>query len=91
MTHLGMMGSYSEEDVNNTGNYDCMLEENGTMKQQRMMVHLDIEENNQITGHVGSSAYSSMWVDTHAIDKYSRVIFPGSYTLFNIIYWSCYL
>ncbi|XP_055740561.1 gamma-aminobutyric acid receptor subunit rho-1-like [Salvelinus fontinalis] len=91
MTHPGMMGSYSEEDVNNTGNYDCMPEENGAMKQQRMMVHLDIEENNQITGHVGSSAYSSMWVDTHAIDKYSRVIFPGSYTLFNIIYWSCYL
>uniref|UniRef100_A0A8C7D0I2 GABA(C) receptor n=1 Tax=Oncorhynchus kisutch TaxID=8019 RepID=A0A8C7D0I2_ONCKI len=91
MTHPGVMGSYSEEDVNNTGNYGCMLEENGAMKQQRMMVHLDIEENNQITGHVGSSAYSSMWVDTHAIDKYSRVIFPGSYTLFNIIYWSCYL
>ncbi|XP_013999660.1 gamma-aminobutyric acid receptor subunit rho-1 [Salmo salar] len=91
MTHPGMMGSYSEDDVNNTGNYGGELMENGAAMQQRMMVHLDFEENDQITGHVGSSAYSSMWIDTHAIDKYSRVIFPGSYILFNIIYWSCYL
>ncbi|KAL0967315.1 hypothetical protein UPYG_G00250660 [Umbra pygmaea] len=91
MTHPGMMGSYSEEDVNNTGNYGGMLEENGAMKQQRMMVQLDFEENDQVTGHVGPSAYNSMWIDTHAIDKYSRVVFPGSYILFNIIYWSCYL
>ncbi|XP_029589814.1 gamma-aminobutyric acid receptor subunit rho-1-like [Salmo trutta] len=91
MTHPGMMGSYSEDDVNNTGNYGGELVENGAAMQQRMMVHLDFEENDQITGHVGSSAYSSMWIDTHAIDKYSRVIFPGSYILFNIIYWSCYL
>ncbi|KAM9420537.1 gamma-aminobutyric acid receptor subunit rho-1-like isoform 2-T2 [Salvelinus alpinus] len=91
MTHPGMMGSYSEDDVNNTGNYGGEPMENGAAMQQRMMVHLDFEENDQITGHVGSSAYSSMWIDTHAIDKYSRVIFPGSYILFNIIYWSCYL
>ncbi|XP_071019766.1 gamma-aminobutyric acid receptor subunit rho-1-like [Oncorhynchus clarkii lewisi] len=91
MTHPGMMGSYSEDDVNNTGNYGGVSMENGAAMQQRMMVHLDFEENDQITGHVGSSAYSSMWIDTHAIDKYSRVIFPGSYILFNIIYWSCYL
>uniref|UniRef100_A0A8C8D1G5 Gamma-aminobutyric acid receptor subunit rho-1 n=2 Tax=Oncorhynchus TaxID=8016 RepID=A0A8C8D1G5_ONCTS len=91
MTHPGMMGSYSEDDVNNTGNYGGESMENGAAMQQRMMVHLDFEENDQITGHVGSSAYSSMWIDTHAIDKYSRVIFPGSYILFNIIYWSCYL
>ncbi|KAK6295094.1 hypothetical protein J4Q44_G00343200 [Coregonus suidteri] len=91
MTHPGMMGSYSEDDVNNTGNYGGVPMENGAVMQQRMMVHLDFEENDQITGHVGSSAYSSMWIDTHAIDKYSRVIFPGSYILFNIIYWSCYL
>uniref|UniRef100_A0A4W5PNQ5 Gamma-aminobutyric acid receptor subunit rho-1 n=1 Tax=Hucho hucho TaxID=62062 RepID=A0A4W5PNQ5_9TELE len=91
MTHPVMMGSYSEDDVNNTGNYGGEPMENGATMQQRMMVHLDFEENDQITGHVGSSAYSSMWIDTHAIDKYSRVIFPGSYILFNIIYWSCYL
>ncbi|XP_038655274.1 gamma-aminobutyric acid receptor subunit rho-1-like isoform X3 [Scyliorhinus canicula] len=30
------------------------------------------------------------WIDTHIIDKYSRLIFPVSYALFNVIYWSIY-
>uniref|UniRef100_A0A3Q2PVR2 Neurotransmitter-gated ion-channel transmembrane domain-containing protein n=1 Tax=Fundulus heteroclitus TaxID=8078 RepID=A0A3Q2PVR2_FUNHE len=64
-------------------------------------IHIFITQKNMVTfterrvrngpyGHVGSRAYSSIWIDTHAIDKYSRVIFPGSYILFNIIYWSIY-
>uniref|UniRef100_A0A3P8RNH4 Gamma-aminobutyric acid receptor subunit rho-1 n=1 Tax=Amphiprion percula TaxID=161767 RepID=A0A3P8RNH4_AMPPE len=86
--HPGMMSaSYSEVDANTTGNYG-MREENG-VKRERMLVQLAMESD-QITGHVGSTAYSSVWIDTHAIDKYSRVVFPGSYILFNIIYWSIY-
>eukprot|EP00064_Thunnus_orientalis_P013448 superscaffoldBa00002190_g13487 len=88
IAHPGMMSaSYSEVDANNTGNYG-MPEENG-VKRERMLVQLAMESD-PITGHVGSSAYSNVWIDTHAIDKYSRVIFPGSYILFNIIYWSIY-
>ncbi|KAM7394951.1 hypothetical protein PAMA_006607 [Pampus argenteus] len=88
MAHPGMMSaSYSEMDANNTGNYS-MPEENG-VKQERILVQLAMESD-PITGHVGSSAYGNIWIDTHAIDKYSRVIFPGSYILFNIIYWSIY-
>ncbi|KAM7367526.1 hypothetical protein PAMP_013817 [Pampus punctatissimus] len=88
MAHPGMMSaSYSEMDANNTGNYS-MPEENG-VKRERMLVQLAMESD-PITGHVGSSAYGNIWIDTHAIDKYSRVIFPGSYILFNIIYWSIY-
>lgn len=84
----GMMSaSYSEMDANTTGNYG-MPEENG-VKRERMLVQLAMETD-QVTGHVGSSAYSNVWIDTHAIDKYSRVIFPGSYILFNVIYWSIY-
>lgn len=82
-----MSDCYSEVDVNTTGNYG-MPEENG-MRRERMLVELAMETD-QMTGHVGSRAYSSIWIDTHAIDKYSRVIFPGSYILFNIIYWSIY-
>ncbi|KAM6954595.1 gamma-aminobutyric acid receptor subunit rho-1-like isoform 2-T2 [Aplochiton taeniatus] len=90
MPHADMMpNGYSEEDVNNTGNYGGMPEQNGGNKQQRMLVELSME-NDQITGHVGSSPYNSMWIETHVIDKYSRVIFPGAYTFFNIIYWSIY-
>ncbi|XP_062322908.1 gamma-aminobutyric acid receptor subunit rho-1-like isoform X2 [Osmerus eperlanus] len=87
MTHPDMLCSYSEVDVNNTGNYG-MPEQNG-VKRERMLVQLALESD-QITGHVSSSPYNSMWIDTHAIDKYSRVIFPGAYTLFNVIYWSIY-
>uniref|UniRef100_A0A4W6DJS5 GABA(C) receptor n=1 Tax=Lates calcarifer TaxID=8187 RepID=A0A4W6DJS5_LATCA len=88
MTHPGMMSlSYSEVDVNTTGNYG-MPEENG-VKRERMLVQLAMGTD-QVTGHVGTSAYSNVWIDTHAIDKYSRVIFPGSYIFFNIIYWSIY-
>ncbi|XP_047243186.1 gamma-aminobutyric acid receptor subunit rho-1-like isoform X2 [Girardinichthys multiradiatus] len=86
ITYPGMM-SASYSDVNTTGNYG-MPEENG-VRRERMLVELAMETD-QVTGHVGSSAYSSIWIDTHAIDKYSRVIFPGAYILFNIIYWSIY-
>ncbi|XP_017293198.1 gamma-aminobutyric acid receptor subunit rho-1 isoform X1 [Kryptolebias marmoratus] len=88
LAHPGMMSaSYSEVDANTTGNYD-MLEGNG-VRRETMLVELAMESD-QVTGHVGSRAYSSVWIDTHAIDMYSRVIFPGSYILFNIIYWSIY-
>ncbi|XP_074541210.1 gamma-aminobutyric acid receptor subunit rho-1-like isoform X2 [Halichoeres trimaculatus] len=88
LAHPDMMSaSYSEVDANNTGNYG-MPEENG-VKRERMLVQLAMESD-QITGHVGTSAYSNVWIDTHVIDKYSRFLFPGSYILFNIIYWSIY-
>ncbi|MEQ2208958.1 hypothetical protein XENOCAPTIV_020597 [Xenoophorus captivus] len=28
--------------------------------------------------------------NTHTIDTYSRMIFPGAYILFNLIYWCVY-
>ncbi|XP_039638575.1 gamma-aminobutyric acid receptor subunit rho-1-like isoform X4 [Perca fluviatilis] len=88
IAHPGMMSaSYSEVNANTTGNYG-MPEVNG-VKQERMLVELAME-NDQVTGHVGSNAYSNVWIDTHVIDKYSRVLFPGSYIFFNIIYWSIY-
>ncbi|XP_061602518.1 gamma-aminobutyric acid receptor subunit rho-1-like isoform X2 [Cololabis saira] len=82
-----MSTSYSEVDANTTGHYG-MPQLNGA-RQERMLVELAMESD-QLTGHVGSGAYSSAWIDTHVIDKYSRVLFPGSYLLFNIIYWSIY-
>ncbi|KAG7508895.1 gamma-aminobutyric acid receptor subunit rho-1-like [Solea senegalensis] len=88
MTHPGMMPlTYSEMDVNTTGNYGLPVE-NG-IKGERMMVQM-ATGTDLVTGHVDSSAYSHVWIDTHVIDKYSRVLFPGSYILFNIIYWSIY-
>ncbi|KAM6905908.1 gamma-aminobutyric acid receptor subunit rho-1-like [Lycodopsis pacificus] len=88
LAHPGTMSaSYSEVDANTTGNYG-LPEENGT-KRERMLVQLAMESD-QITGHVGSTAYSKVGIDTHIIDKYARVLFPGSYFFFNLIYWSIY-
>ncbi|KAK5853359.1 hypothetical protein PBY51_007151 [Eleginops maclovinus] len=87
LAHPGTMSaSYSEVDANATGKYGSMPG-NG-VKRERMLVQL--MENDQVTGHVSSGTYSSAALDTHAIDKYSRVMFPGSYILFNFIYWSIY-
>ncbi|TNN37356.1 Gamma-aminobutyric acid receptor subunit rho-1 [Liparis tanakae] len=88
LAHPGVMSDgYSDVDFNTTGNYGSSVQ-NG-MKRERMLVQLAMESD-QVTGHVGSGAYSNSWIDTHVIDKYSRVLFPGSYVLFNIIYWSIY-
>ncbi|XP_062407311.1 gamma-aminobutyric acid receptor subunit rho-1-like [Sardina pilchardus] len=99
--HMMMSSSYSDMDVNTTGNYGLqedinttgsysIPEENGVQR-ERILVQLALS-GEQDTHHPGDPrAYNSMWIDTHAIDKYSRVIFPGAYMLFNIIYWSIYL
>ncbi|KAM6467731.1 gamma-aminobutyric acid receptor subunit rho-1 isoform 1-T1 [Liasis olivaceus] len=81
----GMDGSYSDGEVNELGQY---VSENGG-KEDRMMVQLALgSEGNSSRRKV--QRYSSMRIDTHAIDKYSRIIFPGAYILFNMIYWSIF-
>ncbi|KAK7133561.1 hypothetical protein R3I94_015442 [Phoxinus phoxinus] len=93
MTHPGQMmmsSSYSDMDMMTTGNYG-MSELNGD-KQEQFLVHLvlDNEKGTQRPAVTSQNRNSSL-IDTHAIDTYSRVIFPGAYSLFNIIYWSIYL
>lgn len=81
-----MNPSYSDVDPT-TGTYG--MPENGG-RQERILAQFTLADN-QNTGQVKSSrTYINIWIDTHAIDKYSRVIFPGAYTLFNVIYWSIY-
>lgn len=96
-----MSSSYSDMDVNTTGNYGLqeditttgnyrIPEENGVQR-ERILVQLALN-GDQAAHHPGNPrAYNSMWIDTHTIDRYSRVIFPGAYVLFNVIYWSVYL
>nr|XP_019940774.1 PREDICTED: gamma-aminobutyric acid receptor subunit rho-1-like isoform X2 [Paralichthys olivaceus] len=78
---------YGSMDVNTTGNYG--MPENGG-RQERILAQVALNDP-QITGQVKPTrGYVNIWIDTHAIDKYSRVVFPGAYILFNIIYWSIY-
>lgn len=82
-----MTTGYSDIDQNTTGNYG--MPENGG-RQERMLAQFTIADSQSTRQVKSSRGYVNIWIDTHAIDKYSRVIFPGAYTLFNIIYWSIY-
>ncbi|NWY71272.1 GBRR1 protein, partial [Erithacus rubecula] len=79
-------GSYNDGDVNELGHF--MSHEDGD-KQDRMMVQLALGSERG-SARRKNQRYVSMRIDTHAIDKYSRIIFPGAYILFNLIYWSIF-
>ncbi|XP_076834478.1 gamma-aminobutyric acid receptor subunit rho-1 [Brachyhypopomus gauderio] len=82
-----MTVGYSDMDQNTTRSYGTP-EIRG--RQERILTQFMMADN-QTTSQVKSSrSYVNIWIDTHAIDKYSRVIFPGAYTIFSIIYWSIY-
>lgn len=79
---------YGSMDMNTTGNYG--MPENGG-RQERMLAQVALNDPQIASQMKPSRGYVNIWIDTHAIDKYSRVVFPGAYILFNIIYWSIYL
>ncbi|XP_078012895.1 gamma-aminobutyric acid receptor subunit rho-1 isoform X2 [Phascolarctos cinereus] len=82
-----MMGSsYSDAEVNDLGNY---VSDHGD-KQDRMMMQLALGSERNAIRRKSQRSYVSMRIDTHAIDKYSRIIFPAAYILFNLIYWSIF-
>ncbi|TNM95363.1 gamma-aminobutyric acid receptor subunit rho-1-like isoform X2 [Takifugu flavidus] len=79
---------YGSMDINTMGNYG--MPENGG-RQERMLAQVALNDPQMASQMKPSRGYVNIWIDTHAIDKYSRVVFPGAYILFNIIYWSIYL
>jgi len=91
MSHPGVLsGSHSEGDDLRYG----VMTSPGTAAEKRrenLLLQLAMESD-QVTGHVtsGGGGYDGAWVATHAIDSYARVVFPGSYVLFNVVYWSIY-
>ncbi|XP_077148989.1 gamma-aminobutyric acid receptor subunit rho-1 isoform X1 [Ranitomeya variabilis] len=79
-----MDSSYSDGEVNNLGGFVSENCEN----EDRIMVQLALNtERNSNRRKSQRPSYVSMRIDTHAIDKYSRIVFPASYILFNLIYW----
>uniref|UniRef100_A0A8C5V0K9 Gamma-aminobutyric acid receptor subunit rho-1 n=2 Tax=Microcebus murinus TaxID=30608 RepID=A0A8C5V0K9_MICMU len=82
-------GSYSDGEVNDLDSY--MPDNDNGEKPDRMMVQLTLaSERSSPQRKSQRSSYVSMRIDTHAIDKYSRIIFPAAYILFNLIYWSIF-
>ena len=97
MSHARTMmldGTYSEVDANSLAGYTrtpgLVTEEDPSEKQQEhMVVHIALDNETKATKKKGIRGFRIIQ-NTHAIDTYSRVIFPGSYIFFNLIYWSVY-
>ncbi|KAI4882011.1 hypothetical protein NFI96_024001, partial [Prochilodus magdalenae] len=94
MSHTRTMmldGTYSEADTNSLAGYTeaPMVPEEEPEKPEHMVVHLSVSSESTATKKKGIRNFSIIQ-NTHAIDKYSRMIFPGSYIFFNLIYWSVY-
>lgn len=92
-------GTYSEADTNSLAGYTqepvVPEEEQEEMqevpeKPEHMVVHLSMSSESTTTKKKKSPRTLNIIQNTHAIDKYSRMIFPGSYIFFNVIYWSVY-
>ena len=95
MSHTGTMmadGTYSESDTNSLAGYTrAPAPEDPPEKQERMVVHISLDnESTAATKKKTRFRSFSFMQNTHAIDTYSRMIFPGSYIIFNLIYWSVY-
>lgn len=87
-------GTYSEADTNSLAGYTeapMVPEEVVPEKQEHMVVHMSMSSESTATKKKGIRAFKKgIYQNTHAIDKYSRMIFPGAYIIFNLIYWSVY-
>ncbi|KAM6912502.1 gamma-aminobutyric acid receptor subunit rho-2a [Xenentodon cancila] len=92
-------GTYSEADTNSLAGFTdehIVPEEKPEEKQkvpeksEHIVVHLSMSSESTGTKKRRSLRTLNIIQNTHAIDKYSRMIFPGSYIIFNLIYWSVY-
>lgn len=83
-------GTCSEADTNSLAGYtDTPMMPQEMEKREHMVVHLSVSNASTATKKKGLRNFSIVQ-NTHVIDKYSRMIFPGSYIFFNLIYWSVY-
>uniref|UniRef100_A0A4W4EKF5 GABA(C) receptor n=1 Tax=Electrophorus electricus TaxID=8005 RepID=A0A4W4EKF5_ELEEL len=96
MSHARTMmldGTYSEADANSLAGYTrtpvASAAEEPPEKQERMVVHLSLDNESMGTKKKGLRGLRIIQ-NTHAIDTYSRMIFPGAYIFFNLIYWAVY-
>uniref|UniRef100_A0A3Q2D6W9 GABA(C) receptor n=2 Tax=Cyprinodon variegatus TaxID=28743 RepID=A0A3Q2D6W9_CYPVA len=84
-------GMYSEADANSLAGYTrgSVAAEDPSDKQEQMVVHLTLDNESTETKKKSVRSFRIIQ-NTHTIDTYSRMIFPGSYILFNLIYWCVY-
>ncbi|MBZ3874393.1 Gamma-aminobutyric acid receptor subunit rho-2 [Sciurus carolinensis] len=86
-------GSCSESEANSLAGYPrnhILTEEE---RQDKIVVHLALgseSSSSRKKGLLKGQMGLRLFQNTHAIDKYSRLIFPASYIFFNLIYWSVF-
>ncbi|XP_033932154.1 gamma-aminobutyric acid receptor subunit rho-2-like [Pseudochaenichthys georgianus] len=82
-------GTYSEADANSLAGYTrgSMAADDASERPERIVVHLSLD--NEPTETKKKKGFRIIQ-NTHAIDTSSRMIFPGAYILFNLIYWCVY-
>ncbi|XP_037541211.1 gamma-aminobutyric acid receptor subunit rho-2-like [Nematolebias whitei] len=86
-----MLDETYEADANSLAGYirTSKVSEDGSDNQEQMVVHLALDD--EFTGTKKNCIHRFCVIqNTHTIDTFSRVIFPGAYTLFNLIYWCVY-
>ncbi|XP_067839965.1 gamma-aminobutyric acid receptor subunit rho-1-like [Heptranchias perlo] len=81
--------TYSDGEVSNLAEFaeSDYIPQDGE-KQDRGLADPPITD--ETTENKEKTLRGYIWIDTHIIDKYSRLIFPVAYTLFNVIYWCIY-
>lgn len=82
-------GTYSNPDSNGLAGFTQTTVSCEEDKQERMLVHLSVEGDGA-GGKKKSLRGFRIIQNTHVIDSYSRMIFPGAFIFFNVIYWSVY-
>ncbi|XP_077160634.1 gamma-aminobutyric acid receptor subunit rho-2 isoform X2 [Paroedura picta] len=85
-------GTYSESDVSSLERYargQIVTEED---RQDKMVIHMTMNNESISSRKSGLKGYMSLCIiqNTHVIDNYSRLIFPGTYIFFNLVYWSVF-
>lgn len=96
-------GTYSEADTNSLAGYTRApmamppdnhhhrdSQDSRQQQQERMVVHLSLDSDYSASGKKKGIWSFNIIQNTHTIDTYSRMIFPGSYIIFNLIYWCVY-
>ncbi|XP_056422069.1 gamma-aminobutyric acid receptor subunit rho-2 isoform X2 [Hyla sarda] len=92
MSHTKTMmldGIYGDPDSNSLAGYT--KSQIVTEDVEKQVVHLALSPKSSASrkkakGHVGLR----LMQNTHAIDTYSRMIFPASFIFFNLVYWSVF-